>query len=127
MSEARWPAYQNMCSFRTKEDILKDHEYNLRLRYCPAEECVLSDWDEYSEEHCKRFPNTPRTHFKITWTSYAGWKTYMLHTGCLASIPEYEDAEQERIKQLQWEAHQELANKAQRDAQLEHLLGESLE
>lgn len=75
-----------MCSYNhTPEDIPDIHQRHLNYYKATSDDCELLNvtasppWDA---AHC---------HYQLHVKTYLGWKVYMLHTGCFASIPEYEE------------------------------------
>jgi hypothetical protein len=87
MSEDRFPSVSNLVSYDgDPNEIVKRHQSNLAYFGATAEDCELFDlrpapaWDR------------AKSHFRLRIKTYKGWRVYMLHTGCIASIPEYEKA-----------------------------------
>jgi hypothetical protein len=76
----------NMGSFDDAGTIAKRHAEHMSHFEATEQDCKLLDlqpapsWDKL------------KCHYKLEFYTYKGWKVYMLHTGCFASIPQYEDA-----------------------------------
>lgn len=82
-----FPGYQNMISHAKAEEIEARHAYNLAHYGATDMDCrvaSLRDTDTFDQSkgfHCR---------YQLHWATYLGWKVYMLHTGCFASLPAYE-------------------------------------
>lgn len=86
MSEHRFPSVANMVSYDSDVNAIRKHHED-HLAYFGAtstDDCELVDLKpapEWDKAKC---------HFRLLIKTYKGWRVYMLHTGCIASIPEYE-------------------------------------
>ena len=85
MAENRFPSVARMVSYDGDVDaIRKRHAEHLKYYGATDADCELINlrpaphWDK------------AKTHYQLRISTYLGWKVYMLHTGCFASIPEYE-------------------------------------
>lgn len=87
----RFPGYQNVISFNSPETILENHKHYLELRNATDEDCWIEMILEIPEHAFDRKRYGYRCTYQVHWKTYKGWKVYMNHTGCFASIPEYED------------------------------------
>jgi hypothetical protein len=85
---AQFPAYQNMISHATVAEIQERHERNKAMFGATEKDIVLKNVVEADEFDKKKGFNC---HFQLEWFTYIGWKTYMWHTGCIASDPKFED------------------------------------
>lgn len=82
----RWPSVARLCSYQ--HDLA-----GVKQRHC---ECLA--YYQATEEDCElanlraapSWEKGVKTHYELIVKSYLGWKVYMLHTGCFASIPEME-------------------------------------
>ena len=83
----RFPAYQNMISIDDSATILRRHAHHLQLFNATNEDCRIEKLEEIG--HDPPF----LTRFQLHWSTYVGWKVYMLHTGCFAFIPDLEPQE----------------------------------
>jgi hypothetical protein len=99
MSETRFPGYQNMISRDSEEVVRTRHEQNLQHYNAGHEDCIIKNM-EVCTPNSLEYRQGFRCTFQLHFTSYKGWKVYMLNTGCFASIPEYEN-------QFLWEQKQE--------------------
>jgi hypothetical protein len=82
----RFPAYQNMISVDDSATIRRRHTEHLRFYRATLEDCWI---ESMHPAHAHESPF--QTHFQLHWTTYLGWKVYMLHTGCYSIIPDLEE------------------------------------
>jgi hypothetical protein len=85
-----FPGYQNMISHAKVDEITKRHEEHLKFRGATHEDCWLQDLRETDDFDKRQGFNSK---YQLVWKNYLGWKVYMNHTGCFASIPKYEPLE----------------------------------
>ena len=76
-----------MCSFfHTADEITDAFRGNQKSFDATDEDCTI--------ENITKAPDLPlrgpKCHFDVVMHTYRGWKVFMLMTGCLASMPEYE-------------------------------------
>ena len=78
-----FPAYQNMLSLTGSEaDVRRHLKSAIQFARCSDREV----WIEHMAT--RTFKTLPtEVHYRLTWTSYLGWKAYSYMTGCLASGP----------------------------------------
>ena len=81
------PSFANMCSMEADvETIRRRHAEHLAYYGATGADCQLVDL-----EPAKTWEKGVKCHWRLNINSYLGWKVYMLHTGCFASNPEYEE------------------------------------
>jgi hypothetical protein len=87
-----YPSYQNMISCQTPQETLQ--HFNHCLEHYQAE--LNEVWIESMREITQSSDSVAHhqgfySHYQIHFTTYKGWKVYMLMTGCFASIPNEEE------------------------------------
>jgi hypothetical protein len=98
MSETRFPSYVNMVSYvYSAEQIHSIHEKHLEFYYADSSDCELIQVKTPS------YFEKAKCEYTLKINTYRGWKVYNLHTGCFASIPEYEPAFQAENIQREYE------------------------
>ena len=86
MTKTWQPSYVNMGSRDDCDTVRRRHAEHLAYFNATEADCQLVDlkpsptWDGFL-----------RCHFRLNINSYLGWKVSMLHTGCFASLSEWED------------------------------------
>ena len=82
------PTYADMVSGDADVETIKArHAYNLKFFGATEADCELTD-----VRACESW-QWGKVKFRLLVRSYIGWRVYMLHTGCIASMPEYETAD----------------------------------
>lgn len=87
-----WPGYVNMISQQTPDKILQQHNHYLEFREADLSDAWIENMQEITEHNPVPHRQGYRCEYQIHFISYKGWKVYMMHTGCFASIPGYEEA-----------------------------------
>lgn len=83
----RFPGYQNMIAFGTKEEVINHLNDCYRIRESTVNDCYITNLeDTFSYEKKQGL----KTRYQLHWTTYRGWQTYMLMTGCFATDPRFE-------------------------------------
>lgn len=87
MGKTWTPTFVNMCSVEADCDtIRRRHAEHLAYYGATEADCELVDL-----QPPPAWEKGVKSHFRLNINSYLGWKVYMLHTGCFASKPEYEE------------------------------------
>src|SRR5262245_44878606 len=80
------PAYANMLGGSLRGDIEKQLARNARIIGARADECVIRKMApvrSWEVAHTQGY----RTRYQLHWTTYRGWRVYMLQAGRFASDP----------------------------------------
>ena len=86
MSEKRWPSVAHLVSMDLDEQrIRQEHEHHLKFFNATDADCSIKEIAP-----CPSWAHG-KTHYSLTINTYRGWRVYMLHTGCIASIPEFDE------------------------------------
>ena len=84
---AMFPAFQRMISRDDSATILRRHADHLRHYNATDADCHIERLEETNAfDKSQGF----QCNYELHWTTYLGWKVYMLHTGCFASDPAFE-------------------------------------
>ncbi len=83
------PGYQHMVSFDDKLTIQRRHEEHCTYRGATSQDIIIRDVEDLPSWDVGRRQGL-KTQYTIEFFTYLGWKTYMLHTGIIASDPKHE-------------------------------------
>jgi hypothetical protein len=81
-----FPAYVNMVARGVDADIDSHLASCIRFAGCSNREIRITHVQRYLNSVTRGWTNG-ETCYRVEWTSYLGWKAYMMMTGCLASGP----------------------------------------
>jgi hypothetical protein len=87
MNNDRFPAHQNMISNMPPDQVMQKFESDMKFYGAGANDCRIENMKD-----CYSYENPFKCRYQLYWDTYIGWKVYMLHTGCLASDPRFENS-----------------------------------
>jgi hypothetical protein len=85
-----FPGWQRMLSSADSATILHRHHDHLRHYHATADDCRIENLREIPA-HDPVYAQGFRSRFELHWVNYLGWKVGMLHAGCFATIPAWEE------------------------------------